>query len=236
MRENVGLGSFIGETVALVLDGARPAAVYVAVVGGLAAIGMLFGLVEPTTTSFGFGFGFRIDSDDGLAPSLFELFSLIVSVVAGYLLLTRFLAARGRLRDGGNRFWPYLGMAILSGIAIVIGIILIIVPGVILLVRWAAASGFVIGAREGPIDALGASWRATKGHSWAIFFAGLIMAIGLAIGAVVLVAIIAFAGDTVVAIVSAFIEALAGAIFMAFGIGVYCLVHDDTAEMAEVFS
>ena len=234
MVNEASVGGFFSETVSLVRDKLTEIGLYVVVVGGLAAVGYIFGLAEPTAAAF--GFGFSIDGSDSPASALFELVSAIVGIVAAYWLLTQFLAARGRLQDGGSRFWPYLGMMILSMLAVVVGLILLIVPGIILMIRWSAASGFVIGRREGVTDALGASWEATKGHSWPIFFAAILMFLAVAVSGGIVGGLFGVLGEMPVAIASAFIEAAAGAVFMAFGIAIYVLVQDDTGQLAETFA
>jgi hypothetical protein len=234
MANEASVGGFFAETVSLVGDKATETGIYVAVVGGLAAVGIVFGLSEPTAASL--GFGMSIDASDSPASALYELALGITNIVASYLLLKQFLAARGRLQDGGSRFWPFLGMSILSWIGLILGLILLIVPGVILMVRWSAATGFLIGRREGVIDSLGASWQATKGHSWSIFFAGILMFLALAVTGGVVGGVFGIIGALPLGIASAFLEAAAGAVFMAFGIAIFCLVADDTEQLVETFA
>jgi len=233
MREASFAGIF-RELLSLLADAWRDLAVYTLVLGAITTLGVWAGLTETTTGTL--EMGFQVDASDSPASALFGLVQAIASVVAGYLLMRRFLAARGRLQAVGNRFWPYLGMAILSVIAVVLGLLLLIVPGIILLVRWSAASGYVIGAGEGITDSLTASWHATKGHGWAIFFAAIVLFLGLAVVGGVIGALFGIAGATVVDALSAFLEAAAGGIFAAFGIAIYCLVHDDAREISEVFA
>jgi hypothetical protein len=235
MDRQVDFGNILQGTISLLGDSARAVAIYVAIVGGLGLLGVVSGLSEVDTSEFGFNYGFVFNNQTPLLTSLFDLFSTVVGVVAGYWLLTCYLAARGRF-PGENRFWHYLGMAILSAIAIAIGFVFVIVPGIILMVRWSAASGFVIGARDGVIDSLSASWHATRGHSWPIFFAGLVLVIGLLVLLGVLTALFGLFGVLVAAGVDAIAEAFLSTVAMAMGIAIYCLVHDDAAEVGEVFA
>lgn len=234
MANEASVGGLFSETVSLVRDKLTEIGLYVVVVGGLAAIGYVLGLTEPTAAAV--GVGFSIDGDDSPASALFGLVSAIVSIVAAYWLLTQFLAARGRLLPGGSRFWPYIGMSILSVLGVVLGFILLIVPGIILMIRWSAASGFLIGGREGMTDALGASWEATKGHSWPIFFAAILMFLAVVVAGGIVGGLFGAIGDLPGGIASAFVEAAASAVFMAFGIAIYVLVQDDTGQLAETFA
>jgi hypothetical protein len=234
MTRKPSVGGILGEIFALLRDAGRAFALYTLVVGGLAAFGALAGLSE--TAAGQLNFGFRFDSSDTPASALFELVSLAVSIFGTYLLLVRFLAVRGRLHADGGRFWPYLGMAILSALGTILGFVLLLIPGFLLMVRWSAASGFVIGAGEGVTESLSSSWNATQGHGWAIFFATVIPFVGLVVASAVIDALLTVAGASVVEVASAFVEAAAGGVFAAFGIAVYCCVHDDAREISEVFA
>jgi hypothetical protein len=234
MANEASVGGFFSETVSLIGDRSKETGLYVVVVGGLTAIGYFFGLTEPTAAAF--GVGFMIDANDSLASALFELLAAVVSLVAGYWLLTQFLAARGRLHEGGTRFWHYLGMSIISMLAVVVGMILLIVPGIILMVRWSAATGYVVGRREGMTDSLRASWEATRGHSWPIFFAALLMIIAIVVAGGAVGGLFGVIGALPGAIASALVEAAASAVFMALGIAIFVLVEDDTGELAETFA
>jgi len=234
MARPVSVGGILGELFSLLGDSTRDFALYTFVVGGLTAVGALAGLTE--TASGTLGFGFSLDSTDSPASALFEFASAGVSMVATYLLLARFLAIRGRLRMGGGRFWHYLGMAILSVIAMVLGLLLLVVPGIILLVRWSAASGFVIGAGERVTGSLSASWAATRGHGWAIFLSAVILIGGILACYGVVGTVFDFAGAQVLEAISAFVEAAASGMFAALGVAIYCIVHDDARELSDVFA
>jgi hypothetical protein len=77
-------------------------------------------------------------------------------------------------RFGYRRIWSILLVAILSGLAIFGGLILLIIPGVIILVRlFASIPTVVVEGRRGT-DALGRSWNLVKGYSWPVFGALLV--------------------------------------------------------------
>src|SRR3989344_2927339 len=61
------------------------------------------------------------------------------------------------------------GVKILTGIIIVIGLILLIVPGVIAILTLLFATYLVIDRNLGPIEAMKESARMTKGHRWNLF-------------------------------------------------------------------
>jgi MFS family permease len=234
MERDLSVGSILNETGRLISEAARETLVYVLAIGLLGAAGLWMGWTENVSSSF--GFGFAVSLSNGLAGALFELAAAVASVVGGYLLLRRYLAARGRLHEGGERFWAYVGLVILSAIGTVIGFLLLIVPGFILLVRWSAASGFLIGARSGVRDSLKASWDATSGHGWAIFLAGLVVVIGMSVVGGVAGSTLIFASTDVAGTATSLVNALNSAVFLAFGIAIYSLAHDDRREFEEVFA
>lgn len=115
--------------------------------------------------------------------SLFSLPLSIASMVAQYLLVKQALKREGLLSgDLTGAPMAFVGVSILSGLGTVLGLLLLIVPGILLVLRWMPAMAIVLA--ENPIrsgDALGEAWRRTKGH-W------------LAIGIAYLLTMIPFAG------------------------------------------
>jgi len=237
MQRDRDFAGFMGQTLDLVGRNIPVVFLYIVVIGGLNAFGLMAGLIDSTDTIAGAGMGFSVDATDSLTSAAFELGVAILSIIAGYFVLSKLLESAGRLKATDTRIWAYIGMSILSMIGIVLGLILIIVPGLILLVRWSAASGFLIGGRRGITESLGASWEATRGYSWSIFFAALVLFLGLIIIAGAFGAMLAFTGiDLMIALGSSIGEAAGNVLAFAFGIGVYTLVADDSTETADVFA
>jgi uncharacterized membrane protein len=80
----------------------------------------------------------------------------------------------GTLFLGGDRWLPLLGLQFLLMLILGIGFMLLIVPGVILALGLGFAQFYVVDANMGPIDAMRASWEATKGQRGQIFVLGLL--------------------------------------------------------------
>ena len=78
---------------------------------------------------------------------------------------------------GFGRFFPVLGVSILSVILVVLGFIAVIVPGIILICMFYVATPAAVIERAGVTGALGRSSELTKGHKWQIF--GLVFLLGL---------------------------------------------------------
>jgi uncharacterized membrane protein len=66
-------------------------------------------------------------------------------------------------------FWKYLGASILLALAVTVGFVLLIVPGIILGLMFMFATFVVIERELGPIEAMGESNRITRGHKWQLF-------------------------------------------------------------------
>ncbi len=233
MDRNISIGTILSELVAVLSASLRDFAIFAGGLGLLTAIGVIAGVTE--TESASLSFGYSVDASQGAASALFELVLLVANIVGGYWLLKQLLAARGLLHTQGNRFWPYLGMSILTGLGAIVGLILVIVPGIIVLIRWSAASGYVIGAGESVTDSMSTSWRATSGHSWAIFFAAIVVFLGLIVAAGTVVTVFGALNATLGAVVSAFIESAASGIFAGFVVAIYSLVSHDTQQLSETF-
>jgi len=128
---------------------------------------------------------------------------LVLSLCQAAMIYGAFQDIRGRpfdvgtsIRRGLGRFLPVLGTAICYWIAIFVGLILLVLPGLILMAMFMVAIPACVVEGLGPFQSLGRSSALTKGHRWAAFAilltAGAIvgfgnfiaMAIGGAIGGV----------------------------------------------------
>lgn len=71
--------------------------------------------------------------------------------------------------SGGTWFLPLLGATILTSIATALGFLFFIVPGVILAIGFMFSSHFIVDQNMGPLEAMSASWAATKGQRLDLF-------------------------------------------------------------------
>lgn len=69
-----------------------------------------------------------------------------------------------------NRFWKYLVWSILYGLAVFGWCILLIVPWIILAIRFKFFSYAILDKWLWPVEALEYSWRITKWHAWEVFW------------------------------------------------------------------
>jgi len=105
----------------------------------------------------------------------------IVGVILEFLgqaviLYGAFQAMRGRrviigdaVRRGLSRFLSIVGVSILVSLGVFVGLILFIIPGIILALRWSVALPACVVENLGPIAAMRRSADLTKGHRWQIF-------------------------------------------------------------------
>jgi hypothetical protein len=93
--------------------------------------------------------------------------SLIVGVVVQYFVVERLLADR-LPETRRRRFGALLIASLLSGLGIIAGFILLVVPGLLLAAGWSAVAPFVVVDGKGGMAALGESWRVTARSRWAI--------------------------------------------------------------------
>ncbi|MBH9537044.1 glycerophosphoryl diester phosphodiesterase membrane domain-containing protein [Novosphingopyxis sp. YJ-S2-01] len=129
---------------------------------------------------------------NGLLLFIGTLVSLIGSI-ALYVIFLRGQQTIGEaLATAVKLFIPFLLLGILTAIAVGIGFILLIIPGIYLAIKF-TLGGTVIAAEDvkNPIEAMKRSWQLTKGNSLRIFFFLLIIFI---VGIIALAAIGAVIG------------------------------------------
>lgn len=110
------------------------------------------------------------------------LLGSLVSIVAAFVLQATLVKAVQDVRDGQadlsisqtvNEALPFIasvaGASILAGIAITIGLLLIIVPGLFLITIWAVIVPVIIIERSGALASFGRSRQLVRGHGWQVF-------------------------------------------------------------------
>ena len=107
---------------------------------------------------------------------------VLVSIVAGVLYAGYVVKLVQDVRDGRRDFSvgelfsaaaPYIGTlflnGLLAGIAITIGFVLIIVPGLILITIWSVIAPSIVVEDRGVIEAFGRSRELVRGNGWNVF-------------------------------------------------------------------
>jgi len=88
-----------------------------------------------------------------------------------------------------RKFWPLLGLVILMGIGIVLGGILLIVPGVVLALAWSVAMPALVVEDRGVFESFGRSLALTRHKRWSIFLLFFLVTLVVAVVEVVLFAL-----------------------------------------------
>ncbi len=127
------------------------------------------------------------------SPGL-ALLGLLVSLVATTLFTGMIVELVADVRDGRRdasvggllrAVTPVLGQLILVGfvaaIAIVVGLVLLIVPGVILITIWSVAAPVIVLERPPGLGALSRSRELVRGNGWQVFGAILVLIILVAV-------------------------------------------------------
>ncbi|MEA3010262.1 MAG: hypothetical protein QOJ91_1954 [Sphingomonadales bacterium] len=152
IEERESIGYLLGETAHLLRANAGLAAV---ALGVLTAIGVAADLY----------------------PGLGSLGSGIASLVLQYEISSALLVHYHLIdsRDRRRRLWALLGLNLLSTLGIALGLVLLILPGAYLFVRWSAAVPALIAEDAGVGESLGTSARAVEGRYWHVLAAFLVL-------------------------------------------------------------
>lgn len=117
----------------------------------------------------------------GIDPIGLALGAALLTMIFAYVLMAMLTRAsiddlsRGRMSlgaavgDGVRFFFPLFIVALLTGIGVGLGLLLLIVPGLYLATRWVVATPALVAEDLGPTAALGRSGELTEGRRWAVF-------------------------------------------------------------------
>ncbi|MEO6388013.1 MAG: glycerophosphoryl diester phosphodiesterase membrane domain-containing protein [Croceibacterium sp.] len=132
----------------------------------------------------------EMDSFQAIGSVSITLFSFVIgmaiqALVQGSLVRATLAYARGERATFGECIGaalavvlPLVGLAIVTALAVGLGFILLIIPGILLYVRWAVASPALVAERIGVFEALGRSRDLTRGVRWKVFGIEAILVVG----------------------------------------------------------
>jgi hypothetical protein len=136
------------------------------------------------------------------------LIGVVISVIARFLYVGYVVKLVQDVRDGRrdssmselfSAAMPFIGtlflFSILAGLAIGLGFLLLIVPGLILITIWSVAAPSIVVENRGVIEAFGRSRELVRGEGWSVFAVILLTLIGVWIISAVLGAIGNSVGD-----------------------------------------
>jgi hypothetical protein len=137
------------------------------------------------------------------AGSIGAFIGLIFTIFAVFLLQAALVKAVQDVRDGRvdlnlgetlSAALPFVGSvalaSILASIAIGIGFLLIIIPGLILLTFLSLIVPWIVLGGSGALDSFGRSWRTVRGYGWHVFGTYVVVFLILIVGEIVLATIL----------------------------------------------
>jgi len=117
----------------------------------------------------------------GILGFLAFIYGILVEGPVQYGVTFAFLkAARGdklEIKDmfaAFKNYWNAVLASLFVGVIIVIGLVLLIVPGIIFACKLAFTPYLVVDRKMAVMEAIEESWRMTGGHAWKVFFIGLL--------------------------------------------------------------
>ena len=138
--------------------------------------------------------GMFTDPETKSSPLLLSILSGILQMLLGLGLVRITLDVvdnkKFSLSDIYSQY-KYLPNAVAAGVlstlAIVAGLLLLFIPGIIISIKLQFVNYFILDKGMGPIEAMKASWNATKGVKWALFVLGILLGLINLLGLLALV-------------------------------------------------
>jgi len=120
-----------------------------AVVSVLGVLGFIYGILIAGPTDYGVSFAYlkAARSDKLEIRDMFEAF---------------------------HNYWNAVLANILVGAIVIVGLFLLIIPGIIFACKLAFTPYLVVDQKMAVIEAVKGSWRMTNGHAWTVFLIGLL--------------------------------------------------------------
>lgn len=113
------------------------------------------------------------NNQPGLLPFLVAIASAVLGMLIEMMLINLALKSHDsvdtvQFSDAWAKipFWRYVAVKILAAAIVIVGLILLIIPGIIAALMLLFSNYLVIDKNLGPIEALKESMRITKGHKW----------------------------------------------------------------------
>ena len=134
---------------------------------------LLFMTVPTEQTTFGptptGAIGWRLVVGWVLAMVLNLMSQAIILYIAFQYLRGQPAPVGDAVQKGLARFLPILGLVALFALGVWVGLLLLVIPGIMLMIRWSVSVPACVVEGTGPVASLGRSAALTKGHRWKIF-------------------------------------------------------------------
>jgi hypothetical protein len=181
-------------------------------------VGVLLGSAVVIFGIIGIINGFLYDEGGFIFTLIIQILNLIGGAIFTGMVVKVVQAERqGQVTTVGEMFQSVSGVlgtlvgnGILKGIAVGIGLVLLIIPGIFLGTIWAVTAPAIVVERVGVIDAFSRSWELVQGNFWPVLGAyvlGFLIVIGVSIVASAIGIAIGLAGLIVLIIIAGIITA-----------------------------
>lgn len=135
-------------------------------IGIVVAMFVVYGILSTVTDP-------KNNEMSGVMPFLVTVAAAALGMLIEMMLINLALKAHDNVETvqfsdawGKLPFWNYIGVKILAAIIIIVGLILLVFPGIIAALMFLFSNYLVVDRGLGPIEALKESMRITKGHRW----------------------------------------------------------------------
>jgi hypothetical protein len=147
---------------------------------------------------------------NGIAGSslILILLAAVVGIAAGTLYQGMVVNLVGDVQDGRRDFsagellsqatpfiWPLIGAGIVAGLAIGLGLIVFVIPGLILLTIWAVIAPVIVIEKSPAMASFGRSRELVRGNGWQVFGAIVVAFLIVIVGSLIFGAIAAAIAD-----------------------------------------
>ena len=145
-------------------------------------VALLVAVLSGVASGIGASFG-----NQGVAQSIGSLTNFVIGIFIGMGVTAFFLKSHDSIETAGSGelwhpqpFWYFLGAKLLVGVVVVLGLVLLIVPGIISGLMFMFTPYIVIDKGLGPIEAMRESKHITDGHKWQLLgFVGLTVLVNI---------------------------------------------------------
>lgn len=165
---------------------------------------------------------------------------ITVTVFVQFAVMERLLGDRLHADRGEKRrYWSLFGAGVLSGLGILLGLLMLVLPGAYLAGRWISSSAYVVAEGKSAFEALGSSWEQSEPSQFA-HVAAAVLSILPTLGFLILMVAEAYGilglDEGVLIIVSNVLVATGTLLVWLFGAATYCATHRGRSELRHVFA
>jgi hypothetical protein len=147
-------------------------------------------------------------SDEAAASVLWGLIGVVVGIIGTFWVQGALVEAVRDVRDGRadltvgelydrvrGRLPALIVAGLLAGLGVLVGLILLIIPGLYLLTRWSMIVPVIVLEGRSAGDSFGRSWEIVRGNAWRVFWLIVITLFVAALASGILQALLLFLPD-----------------------------------------